>query len=469
MMSSSGHTKRKDAETLIRTLGEDLPRHVKSMVKDGPMFYLEELLVALSAPQHAEFCRGKKMRHQLPLALQAWSDGVGSVRIFYDKWNKAFPGSPAIAYEKLVTLTRDKKSNLTLAGAKRLVALALQDGEDVREILSPVVSNLTQWSAFGNTENYDAALKLFEHLVRLDAKAHPGEMLRLSWWKHYHPFDSESGSFSRTTAYPDADDGPASTRHSSSLLLATLLLKIPGSEKTPWLDVLTRVYGANSKTFKRGALDCMNELLDRNRSVRSTTWLVRVSAEALERGWVDKQMADTLLTTVSCFDKFQFDSSDHGNASFGAALAYLSATDADGLSKALAMVKTLHAVGGDLDAVVTVENAVPSMRKWSMDDKNSGITWTGTLLHKAVEEGSPSLVALLLQLGCDPDRKAIFKRVRSGKERERNCIEILDALDMQKANPAMLERREAVELVLRAWKAQVHAKEAMGLLLRASP
>lgn len=139
--------------------------------------------------------------------------------------------------------------------------------------------------------------------------------------------------------------------------------------------------------------------------------------------------------------------------SYGGLLAYQSQLDEEGLTKALETVRGLHAAGADLDTVARVENKVTSMRTWNSEDEQpEPLTWTGTMLHAAVEEGDPALVALLLQLGCDPTRRATVEDLRNNRS-SHDCIELL-ALDR---DGHQRERQESIELMLRSWMASRHA------------
>lgn len=451
-MTSTPNAFEGDPNALIQQLGERLPLHLGMAAAAGKVAHLEDMLQTLSTPKYAAFRSEPRMRHQLHKALDTLEGRWVARRSFVARWKAVFAPSPHTAYELLEAIAKDWNQPFSVDGALRLAELVLEDGGDISERLSSVLQRLLQWSVLGG-EHVDRAAELFEYLVRRDAKANPDAMLSLTKWSGPRPFDEATGCF---VTMPVHERGAEAEAPSAS----SLLLQAVESPDSIWLEVLTRVYGKGSTAYRLGARDLMNEVLA-NRD-QSSAWLLHVISAALELGWVERADATTLLSTAVRFDQAAFETAWDMRASFGGALAWLSLRDDEGLSQALSLVRAMHRLGADLDVSVEVPRNVVSMRDWDVLDRRSHVSWTGTMLHKAVEEGSPALVSLLLQLGCDPHKESTTQRDHTRERTEmlepetRTCFDSI-AQAVPGEDLFMRTRREAVSLMLNAWVARRHA------------
>lgn len=380
----------------------------------------------------------------LPLAAAAWLQHPNPVlHTFARDWIDTFKGDadiPELAAQQLMheldpTRGRVVMSDLgsgmhrkvaggsiDLVRAQRLVELAVPPGSTPARALAPVLDQLLDWDGPKATpESVANNAAVFAHIARVDALAHPEDP--------EHVLVLAGGRNPITGAM---------LKGKSACLLALA-------------DVYS-VDGEPSAGFRAAACMAMREVLaapgfDGSPSdIRSTPIL---------RGWLDAATANAVLTSTVLEPKRKPGEMDEHmvRRTYGRALA----EDWTFMPEAMELVRKLKEAGGDLDVMVTVREAESSTEEW-----------TGTLLHEAVAHGTSELVHfLLVRMGCDPYLPWTRRDTRTGEASARDAFAIIQD-DLPDDEPMWRERSQAVDEILRAWRAHQHANDAMVEVLTAA-
>lgn len=226
-----------------------------------------------------------------------------------------------------------------------------------------------------------------------------------------------------------------------------------------WLDAVTRVYCEDSPVFQQGIRDGLMQVMA-GAANEPASLLLAAMSKPHERGWLDAEIGSKLLTTRCTWtdpsqvvDAEAFAKLPRGTVTFGEVIARLSRVE----RKAAAWIQHLAMIGVDLNQPLTRRESVLNLRRAHVNEAigDPPATWTGTLLHIAVEALDPHLVAQLLQLGCDPTRRAT-SAATWGTFSSYDCMEWI-ALSQENAAergpfepPELRERRAAVEAMLRS-------------------
>lgn len=419
------------AYSIVRSLGDSgssVMRLLNELMYHGDLANLHCMRAALLEPAHAGILENKAALKGLPVAMVPWLGSDDPERqAFATDWMRDFKSSSAIAFQALRHSLRTLDEEFDLERAKQLTRLAFEGGFNVGGKVSGLLGDLLNPNGDFQSPPDSKRVAYFEDLLGMDPL------------------------------------GDSSLPRTSRAVPVTLLLTVCFLERTEWLDALARVYStaqgqeADHQRLRIAGREVVGAIIARVPN-GSSSQILRGVYNCVARGWMEDRSSNALLAASCLFDGNE-SVSRNVRASYGGLLAYQSQLDEEGLTKALETVRGLHAAGADLDTVARVENKVTSMRSWhSEDEQPEPLTWTGTMLHAAVDEGDPALVALLLQMGCDPARRATVEDIR-GNLTSYDCLERISQIADLDADHV---RREAVELMLRSWKANRHAIALIG-------
>lgn len=311
-----------------------------------------------------------------------------------------------------------------LARAQRLVELAVPSDDTPASALEDVIDKLLAPDRPNSSEKtlaHDAAV--LAHIVHLDAQAHPENPTKV------------------------LTDGEASN----------LMVRAMSQDKPQCLIAMAGVFGETSTAFRTAFAEVFREL-----SKNTILGLDPFDTFSLPilRGWLDADMANMiLLSNRNVWEKLPGEAEEQMVLrSYGRDLAESRKL----MPQTLELLRQLKAAGGDLDALSTAgETRAPALE------------WTATLLHHAVVHGTPDLVQfLLVEMNCDPFARCTIRNLNTGRVRERDCFELIKESGLAGSRvdqPDWDARSQAVDEMLRAWRAHRHANDALVKLLDKVP
>lgn len=428
------------ARLLVGTLDDQLETTVQALVLAGDIGSLQSMLAALNEAKlhNQEKCRSVSM------ALVAWGDEADPARQALSKaWLTELGGVGSDLF------TNAREELLEMVGlhdpvtfdakrAKFLADLVIKPGsapDAVTMELSDVISKLIdRRNMLSTPEQRAATADVFEHIVRMDARVNPDRMMDLTVWNPTYNLEVRPKD-----AHPDSAQGLEWVPSASSLFLVALHNNVQ-----EWLEPLAAIY--KPQVFRKAVNDAVLALAAEGKMEPTSN---SPTATPILKGWLDAETANTVLSSTRSLKKFRNGQLETVMGSYAGELAMQSPRN----EQTLEMVRQLHAAGADLDIQATVRQPAPST-----------LAWKGSMLHTAVEHGSPELVGLLLALDCDPYKRSVAKNMQTQERQVRDCFQIVESNTAPTKDSWELDRREMIDLVLRAWKAQQQAKDALALI-----
>lgn len=407
---------------------------LREFMRRRDLFSLQCLRTALLDPANESHLAYWRER-EISMAITGWlGDSSHEHKQFALDWIRDFKGSSEEAWRALHRCLRDRDHPFDVSRAKLLTGLAVEitSAGDVADHVFDVLIDMMV--PRGDEARTPDRLAYFEFLLGMNLL-------------------------------------PPCQASKSRVMTPSVMVSACCLEHTEWLDAVVRFYGDDIAALQTASCDAMHEILTWAAYKRSH-WFLRAARTGVSRGWVDTETGGSLLSTLSAFD-------DDTSTPTGLQVCYAGLLvfqsrmednhneENEELEIALDTVRRLHAAGTDLDTVVTVNNAVPRMHGWRRTDAaKRPRTWTGTMLHMAVEQGHPALVALLLRLGCDPTIVATVEFSQKEAQQTWDCFERIDQLmESSSTGEGPGPREEAIAETLRACKAYGRAATVMDTLL----
>ncbi|MGJ7523265.1 hypothetical protein ACSFA0_22475 [Variovorax sp. LT1P1] len=223
-------------------------------------------------------------------------------------------------------------------------------------------------------------------------------------------------------------------------------LKLDAQGEPAWMAMLAEVYGETDPKF-RAAVDQAFVNLGDDFS-KHLKWRFGIFL-AIKNSWITPERASALFGSATGGDwraRGVHESATERRpfiTELAAALRHRSHAYVD------EVVNAWRANGVDLDMQV----------RFSAQEGGSLTTWTGTLLHEAVQHHGLRLVELLLDLGADPSRK-LKKEVQTLTG---HTVVDCDAFDLAEA------AGEEMASLLRSWKARNQVRSLLATASSAAP